>query len=361
MFYIYFSSSAIHAALATLMLQGVAVLAVPKLSVSVSGPNIIADVKDLLLKVTVTNTGDQALRLIKDPQVPLLTSPTNRFMITGPNGTNPAFIGFYTKYAGVDWVAANGQSDAFTTLSAGQSISLTHNLSKAYDFANSGVGKYIFEAVNLFHYVDGTKRAISIKADSKSHQMMLEGSLSLVNGDSGIGAQATFVGCSASQQNVINAVATAAKTYVFNAISYLEAHTVPTPRFITWFGAFQTTRYNAVLSNFNSLTTRGYEFTGWEYDCTQVACNPGDYAIVVPNDYGVVYLCSLFWTAPLTGKNSQAGTLVHEGTHFLATAGTKDFALGQPACQALALANPNQAVNNADSYEYFAENTPPLA
>lgn len=57
---------------------------------------------------------------------------------------------------------------------------------------------------------------------------------------------------------------------------------------------------------------------------------------------------------------SQAGTLVHEGSHFVATAGTTDFAYGRTECQQLARANPNQAIRNADSYEYFVENTPPL-
>ncbi len=48
-------------------------------------------------------------------------------------------------------------------------------------------------------------------------------------------------------------------------------------------------------------------------------------------------------------------------THFIATAGTSDFAYGQSSCKSLAISNPTNAVNNADSHEYIAENTPALA
>ncbi len=39
-------------------------------------------------------------------------------------------------------------------------------------------------------------------------------------------------------------------------------------------------------------------------------------------------------------------------------AGTSDYAYGHGNCAALATSNPANAVKNADSHEYFAENTP---
>ena len=83
-----------------------------------------------------------------------------------------------------------------------------------------------------------------------------------------------------------------------------------------------------------------------------------------------IYLCPLFWSAPLTGINSQvpftvfvfskshsfqAGTIVHELTHFQVNGGTWDWAYGVVACRTLAIAARHLAVNNADSFEYFAE------
>ena len=76
-------------------------------------------------------------------------------------------------------------------------------------------------------------------------------------------------------------------------------------------------------------------------------------------EYDIIsYLCRAFWNAPLTGTDSKGGTIVHELSHFNVIAGTDDFAYGQTAAKQLALTNPAQARMNADSHEYFAENTP---
>jgi peptidyl-Lys metalloendopeptidase len=45
-------------------------------------------------------------------------------------------------------------------------------------------------------------------------------------------------------------------------------------------------------------------------------------------------------------------------SHFTVVAGTSDYAYGQTAAKRLATSNPKKAINNADSHEYFAENTP---
>jgi peptidyl-Lys metalloendopeptidase len=71
-----------------------------------------------------------------------------------------------------------------------------------------------------------------------------------------------------------------------------------------------------------------------------------------------VYVCNAFWSAPVTGTDSKAGTLIHELSHFNVVAGTNDWTYGQSSCRSLAKSNPSRAVDNADSHEYFAENKP---
>jgi peptidyl-Lys metalloendopeptidase len=39
-------------------------------------------------------------------------------------------------------------------------------------------------------------------------------------------------------------------------------------------------------------------------------------------------------------------------------AGTNDWTYGQSSCKSLARSNPSHAIDNADSHEYFAENSP---
>ena len=96
--------------------------------------------------------------------------------------------------------------------------------------------------------------------------------------------------------------------------------------------------------------------------------------------FGKVYFCGAYWNAPNTGTDSrvsilytqiivalshiietQAGTIIHESSHFTANGGTNDYAYGQSAAKSLAISNPANAVMNADSHEYFAENNPVLA
>jgi peptidyl-Lys metalloendopeptidase len=48
-------------------------------------------------------------------------------------------------------------------------------------------------------------------------------------------------------------------------------------------------------------------------------------------------------------------------SHFTVVAGTDDLAYGQEAAGQLAASDPGKAINNADSHEYFGENTPVLS
>lgn len=79
-----------------------------------------------------------------------------------------------------------------------------------------------------------------------------------------------------------------------------------------------------------------------------------------PDQFGTVYLGPRFWQAPVTGTDSQAGFLVGAASQFLANGGTKNHEYGQDDCRELARVNPADAITNADSYQYFAENDPPL-
>ena len=91
------------------------------------------------------------------------------------------------------------------------------------------------------------------------------------------------------------------------------------------------------------------------FNCT---CTDSAYAYVYSNQPYTIYLCNAFWNAPSTGTDSKAGTLIHEMSHFSVVAGTDDWAYGQSAARNLAIRSPKRAVDNADSHEYFAENTP---
>jgi uncharacterized Zn-binding protein involved in type VI secretion len=83
----------------------------------------------------------------------------------------------------------------------------------------------------------------------------------------------------------------------------------------------------------------------------------GTYAHVYPFT-NTVNLDARFWSAPRTGADSRAGTLIHETSHFWGAGGTDDIVYGQPGCKTLAKQSPSKALNNADNHEYWLETLP---
>jgi peptidyl-Lys metalloendopeptidase len=75
----------------------------------------------------------------------------------------------------------------------------------------------------------------------------------------------------------------------------------------------------------------------------------------------MIYLCDSYWNAPDTGTDSKAGALIHESSHFYVNGGTHDYAYGQIGAGTLTITNPDLAIRNAGSHEYFAENNPYLS
>lgn len=80
------------------------------------------------------------------------------------------------------------------------------------------------------------------------------------------------------------------------------------------------------------------------------------FAYVYPNDKKhKIYLDKAFDKAPATGKDSKAGTIAHEMSHFNDIGGTKDHVYGKSNAEALAKSNPAKAMGNADNFEYYCE------
>ncbi|KAF9469757.1 deuterolysin M35 metalloprotease [Collybia nuda] len=347
-------STLLRSTLAAIAISALTVSAAPGISLKVAGPESVNGVENLKVVATITNTGDQTLKILNDPRGPLSTMPADTFDITDSNGARPTFTGIKVKYS-PEAAAAAG---AFTVLAPGQSVHIEHNLSETYNFTTSGSGSYNFEASNLFHIVDGASKIVPLYADSEALTAKVSGNLAVARKtqSAGLNKRATFVGCSAARQTILNAAASAAQSYAASALSYLNSHTSTSTRYSTWFGTFTAARRSTVLSHFSLIS--GNNFASYTYDCT---CTDSSYAYVYPSSFGVVYLCNAFWNAPVTGTDSRAGTLIHESSHFTRNGGTNDYTYGQSSCKSLAISNPGNAVFNADSHEYFAENNPALS
>ena len=245
-------------------------------------------------------------------------------------------------------------------------------MAAAYNFTLSGEDAYTFDASkSLFHLADDGS-IVPIEAETEAHTAKLAGKLAAPRAT--LTKRASYNGCSSSRQSQVASAITAATTYASNAYSYLSSHTSATTRYTTWFGTYSSSRHSTVLSHFQHLHEGDY--SSFTYDCT---CTEADtYAFVYADDYGTIHLCPVFWQISTTGTDSQGGTLIHESTHFTKVCstcfrnmcmrsclpqngGTDDIVYGQSSAKSLAKSSPSQAVQNADSHEYFAENNPALS
>ena len=115
-------------------------------------------------------------------------------------------------------------------------------------------------------------------------------------------------------------------------------------RYSEWFGVYDAGRYATVSTHYDKILD-ALSNQAMKFNCD---CNDNYYAYVIPTKPYEVFLCKLFWTAPLTGTDSKAGTIIHETSHFNVVAGTQDHVYGQAGCRALAKSNPGNAIGNAE-------------
>ncbi|KAJ8495994.1 hypothetical protein ONZ45_g12642 [Pleurotus djamor] len=347
-------SPSIRSGLATVVFAALAASAAPGLTLKVSGSDVVKGVDNLRVDTTLVNTGDETLKLLNDPLSPLSKLPAETFTITDVSGTQASFTGIRAKYVPAQAAKLEDES-AFTVLAPGKTVRITHDLSTTYNFTRTGERLYKFEARKLFYRLDANKDAVPINATVETHTARISGKLAVARPSRRLERRASFIGCSPFRQARLDLAASAAQTYAAGAKSYLDTHNTSatvTTRYTTWFGFFTSPRFMTVSSHFEQI--HNDVFSAYTYDCT--CTDPGTFAYVNPNEPNVVTLCGAFWNAPLTGRDSQGGTLVHESSHFTHNGGTQDYAYGQR--NAMLLAALPMAVMNADSHEYFAENNP---
>lgn len=91
--------------------------------ISFPGPEAIDTVEHLKVVATITNTGDEILKVLNDPSGPLNKLPTDTFVINDSKGAQPSFTGIKLKYV-PETAAAVG---AYTTLAPGESVEVEHD------------------------------------------------------------------------------------------------------------------------------------------------------------------------------------------------------------------------------------------
>lgn len=95
-------SSGTRSALLALVSSAIAVSAAPGLSVRVGGPAAVDGIQNFKVVATVTNTGDETLKLLNHPNGPLSQRPTDTFFVAHEeSGAAPSFSGVKVSHTNV--------------------------------------------------------------------------------------------------------------------------------------------------------------------------------------------------------------------------------------------------------------------
>ena len=261
------------------------------------------------------------------------------------------------EYTGAEYKRPAPQDKDYLVLAPGETAAATVDLAGVYDLSESGYYRisYRTEGLNLFSR-EANFLAQPDTLTSNETEVWIAGretKAPSAPAPEAVAGTTGFTGCTSTRQSALLTARTNASGYSSNSLTYLQAGTVG-PRYTTWFGVYSSTRYNTVRNHFAAISD-AMDNAPVTFNCN---CTDSAYAYVYSNQPYTIYLCNAFWNAPATGTDSKAGTLVHEMSHFNVVAGTSDYAYGQTAAKRLAQQNPKRAINNADSHEYFAENTP---
>ena len=262
-------------------------------------------------------------------------------------------------YIGPDVKRAPLQASELIRFAGGDVRTYTVDLATAYDLSTNGdyaVAYAIERGIgNATYRLESEKAVFTLSGRSGATTSPVAGAVP--GAVTALAGSLSYSRCTVTQQSDIAAAVANARTYANEAVTYLTTQNTASQRFAKWFGSPSVAaNWDRIRTNFTKIQD-GYTNQPVVVDC---GCKKTYYAYVYSNQPYKIYVCKAFWTAPMTGTDSKAGTLIHEMSHFTVVAGTADNAYGQTAAASLALTDVQKALANADSHEYFAENRPIL-
>ncbi|WP_373635462.1 M35 family metallo-endopeptidase [Yoonia sp. SS1-5] len=177
------------------------------------------------------------------------------------------------------------------------------------------------------------------------------------------GAAQTMIGCHKDQARIAVQALRDAKRLTLEAATNLG----DSPEYTRWFGAYSRPHAEKVRANFKSVL-RAIRTGAVAIQCDALGddgCGDDAYAWVYPGEPYRLHICPAFFDLPTmrdfqpaarASKNgTREGTVIHELSHFNRVARTDDHCYSRPDCERMAAENAAKAVDNADSYQYFAE------
>lgn len=305
---------------------------------------------NVTVRLTITNTSAQPQMVLKW-HTAFAEIEESLFEVTRDGAKVP--------YLGAHYKRGTPKASDYYLLKPGASHTVRVELSDMYDMSITGQYTVAYKAASMNLFGTNEKTVGEIKSPPAS--VWIDGAqprgTESVAGKAPAAPVNTLAGlsfnkCTTAQQADITQAVSVASGYANNANTYMGG--TLGARYTKWFGASDAGRIAHVKANYTAIKG-AFDSKPITVDC---GCKKTYYAYVYPNQPYTIYVCKAFWTAPMTGTDSKGGTLVHEMSHFTATAGTDDWVYGQSGAASLAISDPAKATDNADSHEYFGENTP---
>jgi peptidyl-Lys metalloendopeptidase len=279
--------------------------------------------------------------------------PLDRF--GGEDNFRVILDGQAVQYIGAKVKYADPSHEDYVILNTNETITTPVNLHNLYDFTTPGNYKVQFQ----YYVVDfvNEDNFYSLPRSRKNFtpsEIVISNPVSITTTVPYPQEQfLTPYPCSSSERNIMLDAATSLRTtMITRAQSVINAGDSPSYR--EWFGTFTSGRWQIAEEVIRLI--QGNNIVA--YACDDMA---NVYAYVYPSDTThTIYCCSVFWQSDkIGGFDTQAGTLLHELSHFNNIGATDDHTYGTTNCRNLARSNPALAVNNADSFEYFGETQVP--
>ncbi|KAH9887669.1 Metalloprotease [Cubamyces lactineus] len=324
----------------------------PALEVSLTAPTDVHSIDDIKVTAAVTNTGSEALKVIKYGTVLDSDLPTRSFKVS-KDGVAADFTGIKLQ---VDIDSLD--DSAFVVIHAGETVIVEHEVAPLYDFEALGTGAFEFEPVTTFQVVEADAKPHAHKVSAKKLTVNVKHDVARRELKAAAHEKRARVSCSSSSDaSFISSAYSEGKSLASIAANYVSSHGADS-LFRSYFGSTSTSTVRSVLSNVANENSSSRTL-----NCADPygACTSGVIAYTVTSTTNV-YFCSLFYSEVTTSRlcsgtsvasrNIRGGTVLHELTH--ATSGTVDVGYGCSYDQSLGQSNPREAAENADNYNCFA-------
>jgi len=297
----------------------------------------INDTQDILVDTTFINNTQSEIKLLKW-KIPT-TGVLHEDLFEIQNSRQEVI-----KYQGRIYKRLPPQENDFHVLKARESYTVKTNLALSYALSKADFYTITFKQQNQLKSLPTHFRLLKDRTNKAA-----------LNGIQKISVKA----CTSRQESRLEEILSEAS--VITTVTSKLLHTIKpenrpyAERYTKWFGDYDTDRYDTVATNFQTFQAAldNKEIT---FNCN---CNDNAIAYVFPEVPYNIHLCTSFWDLYLNGTDSQSGTIIHELSHFKVTAHTDDHVYGKLSAKQLAADKPDTAIDNADNYEYFAENANP--